>query len=297
MPVPGKPVSEMRSVLAQSLDDRWAKYTRELKRCRRRCTEKSVHDLRVATRRLICSLDLIMTVRSNDRLVKIRRELKKRLKSFGPLRDIQIQVLYVEKLLETYPELETFLTVLLLRERRAIKQIHRGLQEVRTASMEKVIAESRADFAGQTAGAWIEPIVRDAVVGVAAAAFARASDFRRRIDVTQPGTIHRLRVAFKKFRYMVEVLQPVLGWVSDGTLKALNAYQVRMGDIQDTEVLTSVVNAYALRGAKTHRDNLLRVHQELRRRHAALIDVFMESADELYTFWRPGLTVSARLPA
>jgi CHAD domain-containing protein len=96
---------------------------------------------------------------------------------------------------------------------------------------------------------------------------------------------------------MVEVLQPVLGWVSDDTLKALNAYQVRMGDIQDTEVLTSVVNAYALRGAKTHRDNLLRVHQELRRRHAALIDVFMESADELYTFWRPGLTVSARLPA
>ena len=65
----------------------------------------------------------------------------------------------------------------------------------------------------------------------------------------------------------------------------MNAYQTRMGDIQDIEVLISSVNEYALRREKTSDESLLPVHQELARQRSELIAAFLKSADDLYGFW------------
>jgi CHAD domain-containing protein len=85
----------------------------------------------------------------------------------------------------------------------------------------------------------------------------------------------------------VEALQPILPDVTKQQLKAMNAYQVRMGDIQDIEVLRASMNAYAATKQGAARRSLVPVQLELDRRHAMLIDAFLQSADELYTFWNP----------
>jgi CHAD domain-containing protein len=64
-----------------------------LKRCQKKYSEAAVHDLRVATRRLISTLDLLSELRPDDDLRQTRRKLKKTLDLFSPLRDVQVQLL------------------------------------------------------------------------------------------------------------------------------------------------------------------------------------------------------------
>jgi CHAD domain-containing protein len=70
--------------MLDSLHDRWQSFRAELKRCRKKASEGAVHDLRVATRRLISTLDLVARVHPEADLRKARRALKKQLDLFGP---------------------------------------------------------------------------------------------------------------------------------------------------------------------------------------------------------------------
>ena len=48
---------DLQALLVQAVDERWQTYRRELKRCQKHYSEEAVHDLRVATRRLISVLE------------------------------------------------------------------------------------------------------------------------------------------------------------------------------------------------------------------------------------------------
>jgi CHAD domain-containing protein len=96
-----------------------------------------------------------------------------------------------------------------------------------------------------------------------------------------------MRVAFKKFRYMVESLAPMLDRVSSKHLKAMNAFQGSMGDIQDAEVLLTNATAFARKRGLASEASLARALEVLSRRRTALIETFLASADTLFTFWKP----------
>lgn len=279
---------DLHALLVRSLEERWARYTSELQRCQTRCSERAVHDLRVASRRLISTIDVIMTVTEDEGLKKVRQTLRKRFKMLGALRDLQVQRKRLEAMRPDYPELEAFLAVLLLREKRLLKRIDVQLRKVRVGPMGVRIGQSMGGLGTLLKNPSVERAARSAVVGAVAASFARAVDLRCRVDPGRTATIHRLRLAFKKFRYQVEALQPLLIGMSERRLKAMNTYQVKMGNIQDNEVLSAWLNTYALRRRKPSRENLLRVHQELSRQHEELVALFMQSVDDLYTFWDSG---------
>ena len=106
-------------------------------------------------------------------------------------------------------------------------------------------------------------------------------------------TIHRLRVAFKKFRYMVESLQPLLDGISRRRLDQLHDFQTRMGEIQDAEVLRQALNKFETKTGILQG----RFLEALRRRQAKLTDGFIGVADQLFTFWpldRPTPMADAR---
>ena len=67
-------------------------------------------------------------------------------------------------------------------------------------------------------------------------AYARVIRYYDVIDVEKPTTIHRLRIAFKKFRYMIEIIQPLLENFPTENFQKMHDYQGMMGDIQDMEV-------------------------------------------------------------
>src|SRR5262245_29036068 len=78
--------------LLSSFDTSWKAFSASWKDARAKASEKSVHDLRVSTRRLIATLELTQALSKNKEIVELRRRFKKVLKHMGPLRDLQVQL-------------------------------------------------------------------------------------------------------------------------------------------------------------------------------------------------------------
>jgi len=284
-------------LLAESLDARWRKYRKELKRCRKKCAEKTVHDLRVASRRLVSTLDMLRLVLPDKRLKVMRQALKKQLNLFGPLRDVQVQILDVQKMLVSYPQLELFLTILLLRERQLMKRIVKNVRKVETRSLGQYVGILKSLVRTRFSDPQLARVCMAALKGAAAAALARSVDLLRKVDPEDTQTIHRLRLSFKKLRYTLEVLGPLLGGMPEKRLKAMNEYQVKMGNVQDIEVLMANINSFASRRLRSRTSSLQPVHQELAKRRLVLIETFMQSANDLYTFWGDRINSSRERPS
>ena len=123
-----------------------------------------------------------------------------------------------------------------------------------------------------------------AVAHTAANAFAEVEKRRQAIDLADLGTIHQTRVAFKRFRYIVESLSPGLTGLTKRQLRALAYYQRRMGIIQDLEVLRQAVERFA--GEHKNTETALRPFcRYLRQRRTRSLRSFLKSADRLFEFW------------
>jgi CHAD domain-containing protein len=95
-----------------------------------------------------------------------------------------------------------------------------------------------------------------------------------------------LRVAFKRFRYMLEALREILpGQFTDHRL-AMRACQTRLGKIQDSRLLLGRLDKLRARaGLEEGAVEMLR--EELTRRQQRLIDEFLQTKDPLRNFWPP----------
>jgi len=288
-------VADVRALLMRSLTERWQTYGEQLKRCREEPSEDAVHDLRVAMRRLISTLMALDTILpdSHDHLRKVRRSLSKRLDRFSPLRDTQVQALTIQEMLTTFPELQPYYNYLTERERRLVGRIGKEVKKTGTARLERaaaIIAERLCARSGDPAA---QEQARAAVLGAAEAAFNRVAKRRQKIDPTNAMTIHRMRVAFKKFRYLTEALEPMLDGIGREQLKSMGAFQDMMGKIQDTEVLLASLAAFLAGKSKAYKRTMRPAREELMRRRAAAIDEFLASADQIYTLWKPQQTPGA----
>ncbi len=93
-------------------------------------------------------------------------------------------------------------------------------------------------------------------------------------------------MAFKKFRYLVELLQPILNGVSREQIRELQLFQSLMGEIQDIEVFQRTIDEF------TDDDVGLEVkfrpfRASLEARHAALISNYAEASGRLLSVWQP----------
>src|SRR5512138_3690242 len=81
---------DARELLLAALEERWKKYRTELKRCRDEFSNEAVHDLRVATRRMLALVKLLNSVDRHPRLKKLNNAFKDQLDEFDDLRDTQV---------------------------------------------------------------------------------------------------------------------------------------------------------------------------------------------------------------
>lgn len=279
-------MSSISNVLVSSLEQRWQNFLSELRRCKRSFSEESVHDLRVATRRLVSTLAILEVILPDDRIRRTRRRLKRLFDALSPLRDVQVQLLTVEEKSRQYPGLETLITVLKVRERLLMKSIDSRIRKIHTVQWSYTIRSLKKEIRLQFSNPVSYAGGRTAAQGAAAAAFTRAMFRREQIIPGDPRSLHRFRVAFKKFRYTMEALQPLFSSVRKKNLKAMDAYQTRLGNIQDAEVLGRRVARYALSRPPTIRRALTGYRREQEQEKRKLIAAFLKSADELYGFWK-----------
>lgn len=277
-------------LLRQMLEDRWQTFARELLRVRRKRTEEGVHDVRVATRRLIAYLDLVSAFVTPAAVRKLRRQARVLLKALNALRDVQVQRLGVKGLWETFPILRLYDVSLRRRERTLGEEASGAFRAFPLRQMEASVGRLDADVQRVFDGPALRRSGWHLMTGTAAASFGRAVERRRSIRQDRPETLHRFRVAFKKFRYTIEMLGPAFPWVDEGLHKAMNRYQTVLGEIQDVEVLAADLRSYARRrrvGKAEGGGSLLPVFRMLANRRAELLRRFRQTADDLYTFWEP----------
>ena len=277
------PGSRGAGLLARSLKRHWKRYRKQLKRCQRKCSSGAIHAFRVETRRLLSTVELLGGFLPARQVEKARRLLKRHLDVFADLRDTQVQLAAVGGMRRAFPAARPFQACLREQEERFIRKTRKNIRKVRTGRLGKLIAACREDAEKQLN----EAAPRKALAALLRSvdrAFRRTRQLRMRIKARDAWTIHRTRVAFKKFRYMVEELAEHLPAVTGERLTAMHHYQTVMGEIQDAEVLLAALDKF-LRKQEIKPEPARRFRAELMRRRQRLIRVYLKAADQLLEFW------------
>jgi CHAD domain-containing protein len=277
---------EVPAHLEHTLDERWRRYRKAFGRCRKDLSEDSVHQLRVETRRLLALLDLLDTLAGGEELEALRDTLKKFFRSFARLRDTQVQWLFVDQHRRRFPEVEPFAKALTRLEKRLVRKLDKQVRRIGRKRIKKLVSALREVLDPALAEAGLRRRGRAMVTGRVSQAFRRVVVLRGRIRPDRPLTIHRTRVAFKRFRYLTELLQPLLPGVTLRQLQEMHEYQTLMGEIQDLEVLQGALDEFAKADEEAAAE-LARFRGEIERQHTARIARYLEAADQLFQFWPP----------
>jgi len=264
-------------VLVKCLDDCLAQYRTELKRARIEFAEEYVHDLRIAIRRLIAVIEMGQAVLGQKKMRKSRRLLKSHLDAFDTLRDTQVQLVIAEEMQAKLPEIAAYCDRLREREKRLVLRLKKEIKDFGSGGLSQRVARLKAALLRKNAleaQAAIWSVVDDAYANVVQDQVAIRSD-----DIA---TIHRTRLAFKKFRYRVESIHPLLTGAPEDLLCRLHNYQSAMGDIQDAEMGLQMLDKFVAHSGSA----LPAVRAGFIEMRQARIAAFIEQMDNLKTFWR-----------
>jgi len=276
----------LEAFLGRAFHKQWCRYRRAFKSCQQDFSENSVHELRVETRRMLALVALFRALWWDDRLAEIERRLKRMFKRFSRLRDTHVQLMFVEDAQERFPELAGFHKALAKREVRLTRRLEASVDKFSVRRIHKFVRGVEKNYrslrkrVSSRQGDWSR------LRGHLDHAFQRVTELRSKIDPQDSVTIHRVRVAFKKFRYLVELLQSLLPGVTARQIEAMHEYQSMMGEIQDVETLQGALDEYVSK-KKSRPGKHLHFRDYLRKRRAALVRTYLHQADRLDSFWPP----------
>ncbi len=268
--------------LEVGLVQRWKEYRSLLKASRTDVSEIAIHDLRVSGRRMLGALEIVRAVQPTARVRRVRRSIKSILDALDDLRDVQVMLLELSKTPESLPLPAGFAAGLQHRETRLLGKARKELRAARPSGLQKRVRRLRDLLRKRSfeEGAALRAV--DGLFGDVAATAAR-------IDEADPAAIHAARIAFKKFRYAVEVVAPLLSGYPIDHFARMHSYQGRLGEVHDMDILLTALSAFNRKSSPAGAEKditaePLRGHFEARR--VELIAVFRRDKDDLSLFWR-----------
>lgn len=267
--------------LLEALDRRWKSYGAELKRCRLEFSNEAVHDLRTSARRMLAIIQLLNSISPRPRLEKLNRAFRDQLDEFDELRNTQVILAEISETIQELPQLQEFEEYQRQMEESLLKTLRKKLKVIDLFEVSKRIRRMRESLKAEenSNGELVAQTLQ-----VVDEEFLITKRRRNWINPAQASTIHRVRLAFKTFRYMVEIVHPLLTDFPIENLKNMHDYQSLMGEIQDVEIIMQ-----ALADAPLHVSAFdpepVRSYYE--RCHTEAISTYMNSMRQLDTFWRP----------
>jgi CHAD domain-containing protein len=262
-----------------AFDHRWDTFRIRLDACRKASSEAAVHDLRVAARRLLAFVEIAHLLDPHPRLLKIRRALKDLIDGFDELRDVQVMLALLDDHSREVPELAELREHLQLQESQLLRTARKASKKLELQELQRRINRTRVRLdAGR-----IDPVGGPHPFQAVDSAFAAARLCDDMVDLDQPVTLHRLRLAFKKFRYRIEIIHPALPGLPEDHLARMHAFQARMGDIQDADSFLVLLAEFADQKPEFDSGPSRAFYEQLRR-HA--LAAFVQERPDLKTFWR-----------
>jgi len=234
------------AVVAAALKASFDRFAAELRSVHQKGEKAEAHDLRVGIRRLLAALELALAL--DEELVppRVLRDLKRVLDALSPLRDVEIQrhALDARDLPEgTRRELGKRLA---RREHKVRRALKKRADEFPLRRAEQAVAAAcgvlEANDGDRT------PSARLAVVGAIARRYWTFDRRRRAAANAGMKELHRVRIAFKKYRYAVELGAPLLKPLPEQAREAMKLFQDQLGALQDSVVVLELLD----RGRATH---------------------------------------------
>jgi CHAD domain-containing protein len=170
-------------------------------------------------------------------------------------------------------------------ERSLVRAVRAELRTIGRESLIRSIARVHTALSGFYSAPALSGAVRAMLAGRAASTFARVLLRRAELSPVNLRSVHRLRVAFKKFRYTVELARPVLPWADRERGRAMDGFQTAMGEIQDLEVLLAGIQRFAQHDARFGGRAFLPVLQFLGSVRTAKLTNFFRVAEDVQRFW------------
>jgi len=272
----------VNQLLLEALDKRWKTYRSELKRCRAEFSNEAVHDLRIAARRMLAFIQLLNSISPRPRLQKLTRAFKDQLDEFDDLRDTQVILAEISESLSELPQLQKFQYHLQVIEDDLLKTLRKRLKVIDLFDVSKRMRRTRESLEVE-----MNDHLLSQTLQAVDDAFLLTKQRHGWIDTAQPATIHRVRIAFKTFRYMVEIIHPLLNDFPAENLKRMNDYQSLMGEIQDLEVILQTLADFPTRGSSL---DFAPVRSYYESRHTEAISAYVEEMNQIDDFWRPSPT-------
>lgn len=206
----------------------------------------SIHDMRVATRRIRSTLQAIegVGIFPDKTLRSLRSRLSKLADELGAVRDLDIFLGHVGDWVGSDSERE-----------RDLQRLRDDLAAQRRASYEALVAligkkkyaKLLADLAAFVAPPKTPPadgscaLTRHVVGTVLWPRYESVLRYETVIADAEPATLHLLRISCKRLRYVLEIFATVLGKHAAPLRKALVAAQSHLGDIQDLTIAIRLV--------------------------------------------------------
>jgi len=271
--------SPVNQFLREALDERWKNYRAELKRCRTEFSNEAVHDLRASARRMLAFLQLLNYISPRPRLQKLNRAFKDQLDEFDQLRDTQVILADISETLQELPQLQEFHVYLEDVEKGILKTLRKKLKVIDLFDVSKRMRRMHESLKTESDDNLSVPILQ-----TVDDAFLLTRQQHNWINPAQATTIHRVRIAFKTFRYMVEIIHPMLNDFPRENLERMHHYQSLMGEVQDVEVIMQALAEAPIRLSTFDPEPVRRYYEHC---HADAIAAYMEVVNQLDTYWRP----------
>ena len=201
----------------------------------------AIHDLRVASRRMRATVGLFAPFIAGKIVKHIAKELRRITRELGRLRNIDEAAIYFGALTAPLPALCGMLSEARMQELKAVTEI---LKLFPRQEMDRMLRETVAELAGipcddQTLPAYLSE--------------KSIQRYQTVYDLLLPSTIpeniemrHALRVAIKKWRYLLETLGQVCQHDYSTTLETLKEYQTLLGRLNDMVELSTLCDTLIL---------------------------------------------------
>ena len=225
---------EAAAFFAESGRTRATRFREQLKRASADPTEdEAVHDLRVAIRRVLAWIAVRNTLLGPDpRLREARISLKALMSPLGMLRDAHVKRDWILKVVPEGDEPSYQYSVQVASDvLRWEARVRKRLVAQSTRRLRLPIPKGRGGLGGQLEAAILAPELLGRLE-------REVSKHREAaLDPAHPEALHRMRLAFKKYRYAAEVLLPLFPNATEETAKRLHAFQTLLGTIHDFDVI------------------------------------------------------------
>ena len=205
--------------------------------------EASIHDGRIATRRIRELLPLLGDPKRRKPIEDLGSRFKRLGRSLGRVRDADVRVALLASLETRMPHAAPALVV--LRQQREqerltlLRKLIKRLERLEAVRMIEMLDDHRLSLAGPVAWAIRSGATwkRDLGYTVRERAAATTEAIDHATGVYFPNRVHGARIAIKKMRYAMEIAHEVGGGDRNAAIRELKKAQDLLGDLHDRQEL------------------------------------------------------------